>query len=240
MSLLAGTWNLDTGQPQKHRAAQRDWLRDNADLWLVTEVHLAAVDGNDPAVLSDAIPGMPQRYWSGIVSQWPLQDIRSGQPTLALARAHTPFGTLLVASSVLPWRGAGSYWPSGPGTTYEERFSATLATHREAIAHHASPDEGVIWGGDFNQALAGGETVGSLKGREGLLDAFRSLGLEATTAKCPARQPTSYSIDHIAAPPEWVGESSAHDVHTREGTHLSDHPAYVTKLTPPSTTCPRM
>ena len=232
MSPLIGTWNLNAGQPQRHRAAQQDWMRDNADLWLLTEVHMEAVDGFRELVVSDPIAGMPQRHWSGIVSHWPLQEVASGHPTLALARARLPIGTTLVASSVLPWRGAGGYWPTAAETSYAERFSATLATHCEAIAKHTAPEEHVIWGGDFNQALVGRETVGSVQGRKDLQNAFNILGLQATTADCPARQPKSCSIDHIAVPSHWHHESTAKEVQTAEGTHLSDHPAYVTTLAP--------
>lgn len=103
-----GTWNLDTGQPARHRSVQADWLRQHADVWMLTEVHEAALEGLGSHVLSDAIKDMPERYWSGIASIWPLDPVDSGHPTLALARAQLPgLGGVLLASSVLPWRAAG-------------------------------------------------------------------------------------------------------------------------------------
>lgn len=232
---VVGTWNLNAGQALKHRAAQGEWIREHADLWLLTEVHTAATDDIPHQVVSDAVAGMPNVHWSGIASRWPLEEVSSGNPTLALAQVCTPEGgALLVASSVLPWRAAGAYWPADYEASFADRFSRTLKGHREAIVRNVSPGQDVIWGGDFNQALEGEDTVGSEKGRNDLLDALGSLGLKALTSSSPARQSNTFSIDHIAVPFRWEGHVKTHDVRAADGGPLSDHPAYVAQLTAPA------
>lgn len=67
---------------------------------MLTEVHKGALPGLSSHVLSDAIQGMPGRYWARIASIWPLARIESGHSTLALARVRVPrLGGVLVASS---------------------------------------------------------------------------------------------------------------------------------------------
>lgn len=225
-----GTWNLDTAQPDRYRSLQADWLRQHADVWMLTEVHEAALKSLSSRVLSDAIEGMPRRYWSGIASIWPLEQLDSGHPTLALARAQVPsLGSVLVASSVLPWRAAGKYWPSGDGEGYRDRFTSALSRHQAAVLE-AMEDDLVVWGGDFNQELSGRDSVGSSVGRQALDSAFKTLELRVLTEDRLTMAGDAHPIDHIAVPRHLNHLSARWLLPTASRRALSDHPAYLAEI----------
>ncbi|GAA5031772.1 hypothetical protein GCM10023258_30220 [Terrabacter aeriphilus] len=232
-----GTWNLDTAQPDMHRPLQANWLRQHADVWMLTEVHEVALEGLGSHVVSDAIEGMARRYWSGIASLWPLHPVVSGHPTLVLARVRLPgLGRVLVASSVLPWRAAGKYWPSGDGDDLQGRYASVLSRHQAAILE-AREDDLVVWGGDFNQTLSGTEHVGSSSGRRTLGAAFQSLDLRVLTEDAPSTARNAHPIDHVAVP-HHVGPVSARCIlPTARDRALSDHPAYLAEVGPRATGC---
>lgn len=142
-------------------------------------------------------------------------------------------GRVLVASSVLPWRTSGNYWPPGDGETFGDRFTSALARLRATILQ-AKEDDLLIWGGDFNQTLADAETVGSSDGRRTLARAFKDLELRALTADSPGRTESAPPIDHIAVPLR-VAVASVRCVAPSAGSRpLSDHPAYLAAIGPPA------
>ncbi|MFW5473176.1 endonuclease/exonuclease/phosphatase family protein [Knoellia sp. CPCC 206450] len=227
--MTLGTWNLDAQQPLGRRADQRSWLARHADIWMLSEVHTMALPDAMHRTLSEPVEGMNRIHWAGITSTWPLEPIATEHPTLALARVHAPAEEVLVAASLLPWRSAGPLWPSGEGT-FRERFSATLQQHQAAVGENTSAGDLVVWGGDFNQALAGDETAGTLDGRIELAAAFASLGLRSITERNPAFGSRGLSIDHIAVSTASRCRSSSCEVYGPDGTGLSDHPVYLAQV----------
>lgn len=227
--MTLGTWNLDAQQPLGRRADQSSWLGRHADIWMLSEVHALALPDVVHRALSEPVEGMDRLYWTGITSKWPLEPIGTEHPTLALARVHAPAEEVLVAASLLPWRSAGQLWPSA-GDTYRERFSTTLQQHQSAIGENTSAGDLVVWGGDFNQALAGDETVGTLDGRIELAGAFASLGLRAVTERNPALGSRGFSIDHIAISTASQCRLSSCEVFGSDGAGLSDHPLYLAQF----------
>lgn len=154
--IRVGVWNLDSSQPLKARAAQRTWLLQTADVWLLTEVHDAAVDGLNIGC-SAPVAGMPGLSWAGVVSGVPVVDRpRSGHPTLALARIAVDSDlVVLFASSVLPWRSAGRYWPAEDPAPYRERFHSVLAEHTRILASLAAGGQPVVWGATSTRSSRG-------------------------------------------------------------------------------------
>lgn len=232
--IRVGVWNLDSSQPLKARAAQRAWLLQAADVWLLTEVHDAAVDGLDCGC-SAPVAGMPGLSWAGVVSGIPVVDRpTSGHPTLALARiALESDREVVFASSVLPWRSAGRYWPADDPAPYRERFHSVLAEHTQILASLARDGRPVVWGGDFNQELEGPNRAGTADGRTAVLDAFDRLGLEPLTPSPDAGEHGSRPIDHIAVPRSWGRGRLDRALPASEGRSLSDHPSYVVRARPP-------
>jgi len=131
-------------------------------------------------------------------------------------------GGIAVASSVLPWRGAGSQ-PGGvwAGDRLVDWLADALAAIRVSGAR--------VWGGDWNRNLVGGwQSVGTVRGDEVIRDAVDAMGLVAATAALPHRRPGSFAIDHIAVPVSWR-VAAAHRI-VADG--LSDHDAYVVDAEP--------
>jgi hypothetical protein len=127
-----------------------------------------------------------------------------------------------VASSVLPWRGAGSQ----PDAVWAgDRLVDWLADALAVIQVSGA----TVWGGDWNRNLAGGwQSVGTVRGDEAIRDAVDAMGLVAATAALPHRRPGSFAIDHIAVPLSWRVVSARRIA--ADG--LSDHDAYVVDAEP--------
>lgn len=231
-----GTWNLQQAAPPSPRAtAQHQAMQDiAADVWLLTEVHLdVALDGQ-VMHLSTPRAIKPRQRWAGVSSRWPTAPLDSPHEGLALARIASPEGPLLVACSVMPWRGAAISWPGDPTAKHGVRFADAIEAHLGAIQGAREASEALIWGGDFNQALEGRETAGSLAGRALLLQAIAGLGLQPVTGHLDHRITSIKTIDHIAVPASWVPSRSAMEMPLSiEGRPLSDHAAYVVDASPP-------
>ena len=229
-----GTWNLNRASPHGPRgAAQVNFMSQiGADLWLVTEVHEDLRLGADPMHLAVTRLDGGKVRWCGISSRWPLTPVDVEMESLALARVVAPSGPLLVATSVMPWRGGGRFWAGRADAHDRERFAETLTEHLGAIQRSRQPSEPVVWGGDFNQTLDGPETGCSEGGRGLLLDAFASLGLVAVTRTLAQAEVGLDTIDHVAVPTSWVTDllprrSERVQPRTINGTPLSDHCCYI-------------
>ena len=208
-----GTWNLEGKWSPEHLALLD---RADCDVWLLTEVHIDA-----------SIPGMqvhrtaevmrPQKAWAAIFSTFDADP--QPDPHRATALAH--IDGLRFMSSVLPWRSCGSSWP---GSSLAEKQRATL----DALRVHIN--ETTIWGGDWNQALEGSEYVGSLDGRDQVIELIHAARLTVPTRSLGSAAPGQRSIDHIAVPTGWDVDG-AHRVPAEvDGYRLSDHDAYVISI----------
>lgn len=205
-----GTWNLEGKWSPEHLALLD---REACDVWLLTEVHIDA-----------AVPGMqihrtaelmgPRKTWAAIFSATDTDP--QPDPHRATALAH--IGGLRLMSSVLPW---GSCGPSWPGSRLAEKQRSTLETLRAHI------DETTIWGGDWNQALEGSEYVGSLDGRDQILELIHAARLSVPTRSLASASPGHRSIDHIAIPMSWDVDGAYRVPAEMDGYRLSDHDAYV-------------
>lgn len=205
-----GTWNLEGKWSPQHLELL---LREDCHVWLLTEVHVKT-----------SIPGMqvhrtaelmgPHKSWAAIFS---IADATAApDPHRATATAH--IDGFRFMSSVLPWRTCG---PSWPGANLAEKMKATL----NAVRGHL--DESTVWGGDWNQALEGAESVGTRDGRDHLIKLLHTKRLSVPTRSLGSVSPGQRSIDHIAVPVGW-DVSGAHRVTAEaDGLRLSDHDAYV-------------
>ena len=91
----------------------------------------------------------------------------------------------------------------------------------------------LIWGGEWDHALAGREYAGSLPGRRHIADLCTELALDTATTHLPHCQPGLLSIDHIAVPAPWKVDGQRRIVAQHEGRRLSDHDAYLIDVTMP-------
>jgi hypothetical protein len=212
------TWNLDARWTVKHAAFLND---QEADVWCLTEVP-------PRAVANDRIVGYPAVSSTGRMSRGQYYAVVAARRAPTAARCPHPatvvadVGGITVASSVLPWRGAGSQ----PGGVWAgDRLVDWLADALAAIRVSGA----TVWGGDWNRNLAGGwQSVGTARGDAAIRDAVDAMGLVAATAALPHRRPGLFAIDHIAVPVLWR-VVTAHRI-VADG--LSDHDAYVVDAEP--------
>ena len=126
-----------------------------------------------------------------------------------------------VMSSVLPWRSCGASWE---GSTLAEKMSITLSSLRGHI------DDMTVWGGDWNQALEGRDYVGSMVGREKILELVNDAGLSVPTGALGSASRGHRSVDHIAIPISWDVVGVQRLQAAVAGHRLSDHDAYVVSI----------
>jgi hypothetical protein len=109
---------------------------------------------------------------------------------LCLVRTKVPDSetqSVLVACSVMPWRGPPNWWSGlrevSTGEGLAPQFSVVLqhCHHVRRIEVEHRGKEPIVWGGDFNQELGGPITAGSIEGRVEFWEAFKRLDLESLT-----------------------------------------------------------
>ncbi|HET6691103.1 MAG TPA: hypothetical protein VFG74_09575 [Miltoncostaeaceae bacterium] len=210
--MRVGTWNLEGRWSPAHRALLEGG---RCDAWLLTEVPAGLDLGRGRLVASAGMGALGGRTWAAVWSAGEAVPVASPHPAAALA----VFGDLLLCSCVLPWRGAGRHWP-GDGDT-AARTCAAIDAITPVLAAHDGP---LVWGGDWNHALAGPETAGSLAGRAAIDAAAVRLGLRVATAGLPHRLGgRQRAIDHVAVPVA----ARVRLARRIPAARLSDHDAYV-------------
>jgi hypothetical protein len=216
-----GTWNLAGRWSDAH---QRFLLERDCDVWLLTEVNERLVLPGFAAHLTESSMA-DERRWAGVLSR---HDIRShSDPHPASAMADT--AGLTFCSSILPWRACGSGAPWSGGTHADKTAQAITRLLRHL------PRSGLVWGGDWNQALEGPEYAGSKGGRHHVKEAVARLGLTVATADLPHRIARLSSIDHVAVPQGVAVTGKEHHDGIVGATRLSDHDAYVITMDPAPT-----
>jgi hypothetical protein len=212
------TWNLNAKWSKRHAAFLRDQA---AAVWCLTEVPTKAItDGQVagyPAVGSAGRMSRGQHY-AVVAARLAPTAARCPHPATVVANVDG----IAVASSVLPWRGAGSQ-PGGVwvGDRLRDWLDDALAAIRVSGA--------TVWGGDWNRNLVGGwQSVGTARGDAVIRDAVESMGLVAPTAELPHRKPGLFAIDHIAVPTSWRVTAALRI----KADGLSDHDAYVVDTEP--------
>lgn len=208
-----GTWNLAGRWSDVHGALMLDA---DCDVWLLTEVHeRTSLPGY--AVHLSWSPMAPRRRWAAIASRLPMASSPDPHP----ASAQAQVGPTTYVSSVLPWRNCGSRPP-----WFGERHADKTSHAIDDLSLRLRTAGSLVWGGDWNHALAGREYAGSAGGRAAIARALDDLGLVVPTADLPHRTDGLLSIDHVAVPHRWEC-SAARVVAGRDGKRLSDHDAYV-------------
>lgn len=238
-----GTWNLKLcPEPGGERGrAIAAWLDSQAvDVWLLTEVHRDWDPRGGRFVVAPPRAGSDQdtKRWAGIETRLPVGEVGAGaelahpgEEGLCLARLAIDGSSVLVACSVLPWKGAGKYWPGLPLGQVGE-FRHVLGHHVARIAAERRAGEALIWGGDFNQPLVPPFDGFTYAGADALATAFDAFGLVALTEKAESLNGRSLSIDHLAVSRELLSGGETAVVHRPawDGRQLSDHAAYTAEL----------
>ena len=211
-----GTWNLEGRWSVDHVGLL---LAQDCDVWLLTEVRTQARLPGFGSQLTTARMG-DHKHWAGVFSRVPLQSLPDPHPASAAALG----AGWVWCSSVLPWRSCGNtIW--GPGSTSQK----TTRALNQLMA--SLPGGLLVWGGDWNHALAGREHVGGLAGRSAIEEALTRRCLELTTRQAPHRISGLHSIDHIAVP-ETVRVLATNRIvaETDRAGRLCDHDAYTTEI----------
>jgi hypothetical protein len=247
------TWNLrlcpSPGYARGNEVAR--WQEKlAADIWLLTEVHRDWDSSSGEFCVSPPRGGAGKdtKRWAGIQTHLPIEPIEDWPPSvsaaeesLCLARVRLPEGSqtrsVLVACSVLPWRGAGKYWPGIPEKDLNAQQAFVLQHHIDRIDDAWDREESIVWGGDFNQELrtlapgrkaAGYGLAGTVAGIERLQAAFDRFGLRPLTGESEHLNPEAPTIDHLAVSERVArGNAVVHRPTYDYGTLLSDHAAYT-------------
>lgn len=219
-SMRIGTWNVAGRWTDEHAALM---LVQDCDVWLVTEVsHRLDLQGFTLHRTQADITKC--RAWAGVLSRLPMAVLPDPHPASAMARIH---GTT-ICSSVLPWRSCPSREP-WVGDRHAAKTRAAVTQLRE----HLAPTSDLVWGGDWNHALAGREYAGSQGGRAAILELLADLELHAHTTDLPHNIDGLLSIDHIATSRRWQPVQATRIVAALEDRRLSDHDAYVIEVANP-------
>jgi hypothetical protein len=193
----------------------------DADVMLLTEVS-ADLDLSGYCFHRTDAEMPPGRAWATIGARRPLEPLPDPHPATAIAT----YEGWTVASTVLPWRGCTvDPWSEG---RLADRTIQTVDQILPSLVGRR-----VLWGGDWNHALAGHagqEYAGTIAGRTHLLETLEALELIAPTADLPHPIDGLLSIDHIAAPADMWASGSRHVALTADGRRLSDHDAYVVEV----------
>jgi len=93
----------------------------------------------------------------------------------------------------------------------------------------ALPKSKTVWGGDWNQNLAGGwQRVGSAEMRRDIESTLKFLELQVVTAQLPFKSsPSQNTIDHIAVPLRWNIRGKPRQI---PAARLSSHDAYFVEV----------
>ena len=216
-----GTWNLDARWSDAHR---RLLARECCDVWLLTEINPVAVHSNGTiadyhAHLTTGVMARGQ-HWAAVLSHLPIVPIPDPHDASAAALIEG----VIYCTTVLPWSGCANHPPTPwVGASLEDMA-------RPAIDRLVKVLQGsiAVWGGDWNQNLAGGwQHVGSTGMRKAIESALQLLDLKASIVDLPFQTGSDQNtIDHIAVPMHW----NVCDVFRVSAVGLSDHDAYVIEV----------
>ncbi len=214
--MRVGTWNLEGRWSQDHLALL---AAQECDVWLLTEVrHDTSLPGFGSHLTTAKMS--ERKHWAGVFSRNQIDPLPDPHPASAAAVGMG----LVWCSSILPWRTCGTT-PWGEGTTAEKTSRAL--DHLMA----ALPVGALVWGGDWNHAMEGGEYAGSLAGRAAIRNVLAARQLKLATHGLPHCIPGLFTIDHIAVPKAaQIVDVTRIVAEGRCGHRLSDHDAYTTEL----------
>lgn len=203
-----GTWNLGGRRGPRHEQLLLD---QDVDVWLLSEVSDRLRLEGHLLHLGDAEAATGRR-WAAIATRLPAAPVADPHPSSAAVR----IGTTTYVSSCLPRRRADGH---------ADRTGSVL---RELVpALHGRP---LVWGGDWDVALAGPEQAGSAAARDALLVALDALGLYAPTAHLAHALPRSLSVDHLAVGLDVAVVRAGRVSAEHDGQRLADSDAYVVQL----------
>lgn len=224
-AMRIGTWNLAGRWSARHKAAL---AAVDCDVWLLTEV-ASHTDLEGYQRHLSTRPMAEHRHWAGLLAREGLAFHPWAEDPHPASAAAT-IGGLTFCSSVLPWRACGIDEPWQGRTTAAKTEAATKAIQAALIPGST------VWGGDWNHALEGRETAGSLGGRQHINLALDALQLRAVTVELAHRIDGLRTIDHIAVP-ERAGLRAVRRIDmAADSKPLSDHDAYIVEavLPPPA------
>lgn len=192
MKIRIATWNLE--RPRTHKTNKINALKQkmkvvNADIWILTESHVAMSPGEN--YRGAHTEHIESRHTDGerrssIWSRFPInQIIETHDPKTAVCvDLQTPEGPVIVYATVIPWTG----YPYRSGMEFVEGLK-TMELHKASIERHGKdwqriraeyPDHAFIVGGDFNQHRDGEGSYGA-RGREPLTQALSASRLSCVT-----------------------------------------------------------
>lgn len=206
-----GTWNLDGEWSDQHAAVLTSLA---CDVLLLTECPSeASLPSHGSHATAARMTGAKRPHWAAIIATQPISPLPDPHPASASVR----MGDLTFCSSVLPWPLASEHWPWG-SADHPGRVEEALGALAGALGGGAT-----IWGGDWNQPLAGNIAGFSRAAQVIISSTLESHGLAAPTAEMPGRAAGQCSIDHVAVPRGWIIRGAGRIV---VDPALSDHDAY--------------
>lgn len=241
-AMRVGNWNLNHGGARGAKWPEQSvlLLRERLDIVVLTEPPPGvSLEGFDPVVSPTGSDGWS---WVAILGPAAVSSVLDIPYSRMAAAASMTVANrdVVVYGSVLPWRSIGhqSQGILGDGELYGESFTRLLREQAADVAELQStfPDAIVLWAGDFNQALAGTEYVGSKAQRVQLEQTLTDLGMRAWNSGCAHAMPGGLqmcAIDLVCGPSN-IPAVPAVMKGSFDDHKLSDHPGYVVTLDVPS------
>ena len=212
-----GTWNLEGRWSADHARAMAEA---SCDIWLLTAVRPRVSLEGYHQHLNDTLIA-EGNHWAGLLARWPIEPQPDPHPASALGRIDGR----LYCSSVLPWpllhEDGVDLWD---GDDHLGRVTATIEALTPALAGGEA-----VWGGTWNQPLAGNIVGYSRTGQQALDAVVDDLGLQVPTAGLRGRNGRQNTVDQIAVPKTWL-LADAGSVAVEET--LSDHDIYWVEASP--------
>lgn len=212
-----GTWNLEGRWSADHARAMAGA---RCDVWLLTAIRpRVSLEGYHQHLATALIA--EGNHWAGLLSRWPIEPEPDPHPASALGRIDGH----LYCASVLPWpllhEDGVDLWE---GEDHLSRVTSTI----EALAPVLGGAE-AVWGGAWNQPLAGNIVGYSRTVQEALGAAVDDLGMQVPTATLRARNGRQNTVDQVAVPKTWLLADAG--AVTVDGA-LSDHDIYWVEASP--------
>jgi hypothetical protein len=193
-------------------------------VWLLTEVnpkalHATATIAGYHCQLTAGVMARGQ-HWAAVLSQMPLTPLPDPHEASAAALVNG----VTYCATILPWSGCSTPPPTPwVGASLEEMARPAIDRLTKLL-----PKSTTVWGGDWNQNLAGDwQHVGSAGMRRRVESAVSLLGLKVATAELPFQTGAGRNtIDHVSVPLSWNLRSASRI----SAVGLSDHDAYVIEV----------
>jgi endonuclease/exonuclease/phosphatase family metal-dependent hydrolase len=188
-SLRIANWNVQRALPGKSKFETIAEVISTfeSDIWFLTETHETLTPGEEFYSVFSSIPdrkGANGEQWTSIWSRWPVTSLENYVSNKARCVAglipQSPFGSLVLYGTILPWSGDRATLNGGNFLAYESELNGQQGDWVRIRKDY--PEALLILAGDFNQSLVDKHYYGSKRKRFILEESLRQTQLTSLTS----------------------------------------------------------